>query len=119
MCVLLLRRGHTKEFVLEQIWFFTQVKAGVTSIGQMLRANGIRQNISRKENCLDNAAEENFFELLKSELLYPQKFEAMEQFKIELVAYLEYCEYYNNRRIKLSLGDLSPSVHRRKARGAA
>ena len=83
---------------------------------EMLKDKGIRQSMSRKGNCLDNAVVENFFGLLKSELLYLQKFESMEQFKTELVSYLE---YYNNRRIKLSLGGLPPAIHRCKALGAA
>ena len=37
---------------------------------RMLREKGIRQSMSRKGNCLDNAVIENFFGLLKSELLY-------------------------------------------------
>ena len=37
---------------------------------RMLRKKGIRQSMSRKGNCLDNAVMENFFGLLKSELLY-------------------------------------------------
>lgn len=65
----------------------------------MLKGKDIRQSMSRKGNCLDNAVVENFFGLLKSELLYLQKFASIEQFKTELVSYLE---YYNNRRIKLS-----------------
>jgi len=36
----------------------------------MLKMKGIRQSMSRKGNCLDNAVMENFFGLLKSELLY-------------------------------------------------
>ena len=44
---------------------------------QMLREKGIRQSMSRKENCLDNAVIENFFGLLKSELLYLQEFHSM------------------------------------------
>ena len=36
---------------------------------RMLREKGIRQSMSRKGNCLDNAVIENFFGLLKSELL--------------------------------------------------
>ena len=63
----------------------------------MLREKGIRQSMSRKGNCLDNAVIENFFGLLKSELLYLQEFQSMEHFKQELV---EYLDYYNNRRIK-------------------
>lgn len=45
--------------------------------------------MSRKENCLDNAVIENFFGLLKSELLYLKEFESMEQFKIELYSLLQ------------------------------
>jgi len=37
--------------------------------------------MSRKGNCLDNAVIENFFGLLKSELLYLQEFQSMEYFK--------------------------------------
>ena len=64
---------------------------------QMLKQKGIRQSMSRKGNYLDNAVMENFFGLLKSELLYLQKFQSMEHFKQELV---EYLDYYNNHRIK-------------------
>lgn len=47
----------------------------------MLTAKGSRQSMSRKGNCLDNAVIKNFFGLLKSELLYLQTFESMEQLK--------------------------------------
>ena len=83
---------------------------------QMLREKGIRQSMSRKGNCLDNAVIENFFGLLKSELLYLQKFESLEQFKAELVDYLD---YYNNRRIKAKLKGLPPAIHRQQALSAA
>ena len=64
---------------------------------RMLRKKGIRQSMSRKGNCLDNAVIENFFGLLKSDLLYLQEFASMEHFKRELIDYLD---YYNNCRIK-------------------
>ena len=83
---------------------------------RMLREKGIRQSMSRKGNCLDNAVIENFFGLLKSELLYLQKFQSMEHFKQELVAYLD---YYNNRRIKAKLKGLPPAIHRQQALSAA
>ena len=38
---------------------------------------------------------ENFFGLLKSELLYLQEFQSMEHFKQELIAYLDYYRFYN------------------------
>ena len=77
---------------------------------------GIRQSMSRKGNCLDNAVIENFFGLLKSELLYLQEFQSMEHFKQELI---EYMDYYNNRRIKAKLKGLPPAIHRQQALSAA
>jgi len=50
---------------------------------EMLKEKGIRQGMSRKGNCLDNAVMEKFFWHLKSELLYLQKFKGMEDFKAE------------------------------------
>ena len=83
---------------------------------RMLKAKGVRQSMSRKGNCLDNAVAENFFGLLKSELLYLQKFQSMQHFKQELIDYLD---YYNNRRIKAKLKGLPPAIHRQQALSAA
>ena len=79
---------------------------------RMLKEKGIRQSMSRKGNCLDNAVIENFFGLLKTELLYLQEFESMEHFKAELIDYLD---YYNNRRSKAKLKGLPPAIHRLQA----
>lgn len=75
----------------------------------LLREKGIRQSMSRKGNCLDNAMMENFFGLLKSELLYLQKFKSMEHFRKELNKYID---YYNNKRIKNALKNMSPVEYR-------
>ena len=83
---------------------------------QMLREKGIRQSMSRKENCLDNAVIENFFGLLKSELFYLQEFRSMEYFKQELI---EYLDYYNDRRIKAKRKGLPPAIHRQQALSVA
>ena len=69
----------------------------------------IVQSMSRKGNCLDNAMMENFFGLMKSELLYLQKWDSVEQFKKELIRYIH---YYNNDRIKLRLNGKSPVQYR-------
>jgi transposase InsO family protein len=74
-----------------------------------LKSKGILQSMSRKGNCLDNAVIENFFGIVKTELLYLQNFESMTQFKDELVQYIE---YYNNRRIKAKLKGMSPVQYR-------
>ncbi|HEX3038072.1 MAG TPA: IS3 family transposase, partial [Oscillospiraceae bacterium] len=83
---------------------------------KMLTEKGIQQSMSRKGNCLDNAVIENFFGLLKSELLYLQQFDLIEHFKAELVDYLD---YYNNRRIKAKLKGLPPALHRQQTLSAA
>lgn len=75
----------------------------------MLKQKGIIQSMSRKGNCLDNSVMENFFGLLKSELLYLQDFGSLEDFKKELE---EYINYYNNKRIKCKLKGLSPVQYR-------
>lgn len=81
-----------------------------------LKENGIIQSMSRKGNCLDNAVIENFFGLLKSELLYLKEFESMEQFKVELEKYIY---YYNHKRIKAKLKGMSPVQYRTHAPVAA
>ena len=76
---------------------------------RMLKAKGITQSMSRKGNCLDNASMENFFSILKSELLYLQKFSSIEDFINELETYID---YYNNDRIKAKLKGMSPVKYR-------
>ena len=74
-----------------------------------LKANSIRQSMSRKGNCLDNSVMENFFGILKTELLYIQEFDSMEHFIKELHSYIQ---YYNNRRTKRKLKGMSPAEYR-------
>lgn len=74
-----------------------------------LSERGIVQSMSRKGNCLDNAIAENFFGLMKSELLYVNKFESGENFIKTLE---EYIDYYNNKRIKIRLKGKSPVQYR-------
>ena len=76
---------------------------------KLLKDNHIIQSMSRKGNCLDNAMIENFFGLLKSELLYLQEFESIEHFLKELD---EYLRYYNEDRIKEKLNGMSPVKYR-------
>lgn len=79
---------------------------------KMLKDKGIMQSMSRKGNCLDNACAENFFGLLKTELLYLQDFISVEHFISELEAYID---WYNNKRIKLKLDGMSPVEFRLNA----
>lgn len=76
---------------------------------KMLEKHGITQSMSRKGNCLDNAMMENFFALMKNELLYVNKFDNIEDFKSALKKYMK---WYNNKRIKLRLKGMSPVQYR-------
>ena len=74
-----------------------------------LEDRNITQSMSRKGNCLDNAIMENFFGLMKNELLYLKEWDSIDQFKTAL---REYIRYYNNDRIKLRLKGKSPVQYR-------
>ncbi len=65
------------------------------------------RSISRKGCSPDNAACEGFFGWLKTELFYPRDWQVttIEQFTAVVHAYIH---WYNERRIKISLGSLSP-----------
>jgi len=78
----------------------------------LLNHHKIRQSMSRKGNCLDNAVMENFFGILKSELFYLQKFKSVSCLQREIVTYID---YYNNERIKQKLNGLSPVQYRNQA----
>lgn len=65
--------------------------------------------MSRKGNCLDNSMMENFFALMKNELLYVNHYNSIEEFEKELKQYIW---WYNNKRIKLRLKGMSPVQYR-------
>ncbi|WP_425929056.1 IS3 family transposase [Pseudomonas sp. NyZ201] len=79
---------------------------------QRLKEAGLEQSMSRKGNCLDNAAMESFFGTLKSEYFYREKFESIEQLRAGID---DYIRYYNHERIKMKLGGLSPVAYRAQA----
>jgi transposase InsO family protein/transposase-like protein len=81
-------------------------------LSRMRDAKLIR-SMSRKGCSPDNAACEGFFGRLKTELFYPRNWQAttIEQF-IEVVG--SYIHWYNDKRIKISLGSLSPTEYRER-----
>lgn len=76
---------------------------------RQLEAGGLTQSMSRKGNCLDNAAMESFFGTLKSEYFYLNKFDSIELLEDGL---RQYIHYYNHERIKTKLKGLSPVQYR-------
>ncbi len=78
-----------------------------------LNQRQVTQSMSRKGNCLDNAAMESFFGTLKSEFFYLNTFASVEQLQAGLQQYIH---YYNHERIKLKLNGLSPVQYRTQTR---
>lgn len=75
----------------------------------MLARRGVKQSMSRKGNCFDNAAIESFFGTLKAEYFHlaaPDSIDALE------AGVHDYIHYYNHERIKLGLQGLSPVDYR-------
>src|SRR4029453_10035161 len=80
---------------------------------KVLARHGITCSMSRRGNCLDNAAMESWFSTLKSEL--GERFESYARAKEELFDYIE--AFYNQRRRHSSLGQISPAEFERRASG--
>ncbi len=72
---------------------------------RLLKEHNIIQSMSRKGNCMDNGAMENFFGRLKVEMFYGEKFESVNAFIDELKRYIY---YYNHERISMKLKGMSP-----------
>ncbi|HHU2179561.1 IS3 family transposase [Escherichia coli] len=81
----------------------------IKSYQSALADKGLVQSMSRKGNCLDNAVMENFFGHLKEEIYYRRDYRSVEELEN---AVNEYITYWNQKRIKLSLGGLSPVEYR-------
>lgn len=76
---------------------------------RLLESRNITQSMSRKGNCLDNAAMESFFATLKSEFFHPNRFETIDSLRDGVE---DYIDYYNNDRIRMKLKGLSPVQYR-------
>lgn len=74
-----------------------------------LKENNIKQSMSRKGNCWDNAPIESFFSHMKSELLYLVDTKNPNEI-INLID--EYIYFYNNERIQIKSG-MSPVEYRK------
>ena len=72
----------------------------------ILKSAAIRQSMSGKGNCYDNAAAESFFASLKKELIHRCRFERREAAKAAIFEYVEV--FYNRLRLHSSIGYLTP-----------
>ena len=72
---------------------------------QLLKDNELRQSMSRKANCWDNAPQESFFGHMKDEIDI-SGCETVEEVRSILN---DWTDYYNNDRYQWSLAKLSPN----------
>ena len=96
--------GATPLFHSDQGWQYQHAE-----YQRLLAEHNITQSMSRKGNCMDNGAMENFFGRLKVEMFYGEKFKSVNAFVDELKKYID---YYNNERISMKLKGMSPVQYR-------
>jgi putative transposase len=77
-----------------------------------LKSLEIKQSMSRKGNCWDNACAESFFKSLKTEWFYDEQFKTRQEANNMLFEYIEI--FYNRRRMHSSLGYDSPEEYELK-----
>jgi putative transposase len=76
---------------------------------QTLSLHEIKQSMSRRGNCWDNAVQERFFRSLKSEYLNGLSFI---NHQAVVLAVEHYIRYYNNKRINSVIGYIAPALKR-------
>lgn len=94
----------------DQGWQYQQ-----SSYRRMLAERGLEQSMSRKGNCLDNAAMESWFATLKTECFHLHRYDSVAQLQ---KAIGQFIHYYNHQRIRLKLKGLSPVQYRTQALAA-
>jgi len=75
-------------------------------VKKILKAWHIRQSMSNKGNCFDNAMMESFFSSLKKELVYLMTFHSKDQARRSIFEYIEI--FYNRQRRHSALNYKSP-----------
>ncbi|WP_345787944.1 IS3 family transposase [Desulfosporosinus meridiei] len=77
------------------------------SFQQLLKDKKLRQSMSRRGNCWDNAPQESFFGHMKDEI-HLERCNSFSDLKLEID---DYMDYYNNDRYQWRLAKLSPNKY--------
>jgi len=85
---------------------------GSNDFRKLLSKNGLRQSMSGKGNCYDNAQAESFWARFKTELLEGGVFRSVEEARSETFSYID--GYYNRIRRHSTLGYKSPEEFERQ-----
>lgn len=76
---------------------------------ELLRDIGLRQSMSRRGNCWDNAPQESFFGHMKDEL--HDRYISWKTFEDAKASIDDWMDYYNNDRYQMGLMKLSPNEY--------
>ena len=75
-------------------------------VDELKRNRFIKQSMSRKANCWDNAVAESFFKTLKIECIHQFSYQNIQQANASIFDYIE--RWYNTRRRHSAIGYISP-----------
>jgi putative transposase len=81
----------------------------------VLERHGIKQSMSRRGNCLDNAPMESFFASLKKEHVHQVSYPTREAARAAVFDYIEV--FYNRQRLHSALGYRTPAEARASMEG--
>ncbi|SIS59496.1 Integrase core domain-containing protein [Salimicrobium flavidum] len=81
------------------------------AIEELLETFDIDRSLSEKGCPYDNAVAEATYKVLKTEFIYGETFETLQELELAL---FDYVHWYNNIRIHGTLGYLTPAAYRRK-----
>jgi len=82
-------------------------------IGDYLKELGVKQSMSGKGCCYDNAHMESFFHTYKSEFYHHEHFKDLRDFKRKTMSYVD---FYNQGRLHSSLGYKSPDQYEKESK---
>lgn len=85
------------------------VQYAAHSFRDELNKENVKQSMSRKANCWDNAVAENFFKILKSEMVHHTKYQSVLQAKNDVFEFIEI--WYNRKRIHSYLDYQTPEQY--------
>jgi putative transposase len=78
------------------------VQYACEDFSNILKRASVKQSMSRKGNCWDNAVAESFFKSLKKECVYRNKYQTKNEAKLSVFQWIE--TWYNTNRRHSSLG---------------
>ncbi len=87
------------------------------SYQQLLERYGIQVSMSGTGNCYDNAPMESFFSLLKTELVYHERYTTRQEARTRIFDYIEV--FYNRQRVHSSIDYQTPAEYESRWRDTA